>query len=295
MDILNSVNLDIEKFLKLPAPAKLNLFLLVTGRRADGYHNIQTLFQLLDYGDHIYLKTSETDPRITLLTPLPGVSEEHNLVVRAALSLQQIANYQGGAQIAVEKRLPLGGGLGGGSSDAASTLLGLNLLWKLGLSIDQLADIGLTLGADVPVFVRGFSAIAEGVGEQLTPQQIVPRWYLVITPQITVNTGEIVTHPELTRTSAAIKIPALFEVGPGNDCQPIAESLYPEIRRVREWLGQFAEAQLTGTGASVFAAFEDEDFARQVLAQVPQEWQAFIARGLHQSPVHQKLAERVDT
>lgn len=276
----------LESF-SLPAPAKLNLFLLVTGRRDDGYHNLQTLFQLLDYGDE--LTFSKQDQLIELGSSLEGVANADNLILKAATLLAEYADYSGGARIELKKRLPMGGGLGGGSSDAATTLLGLNKLWGLHLSLNELAELGLQLGADVPVFVGGYSALAEGVGEQLIPMQIPPRWYLVICPQIAVNTGEIFAHPELTRDSTAIKIPALLEEGQRNDCQKVVESLYPQIGEARNWLDQYGSARLTGTGSCLFTAFESEAEANQILAEVPDKWSAFVARGLNQSPVHAKL------
>lgn len=273
--------------LTLTAPAKLNLFLHITGRRADGYHNLQTLFQILDYGDTLSFKL--LDNAIEMESSIPGVADEDNLVLKAARLLKQQTGHEGGASIQLDKRLPMGGGLGGGSSDAATTLLGLNALWKLNLDLKELAALGLQLGADVPVFIRGNSALAEGVGEQLTPIQIPPRWYLVICPQIAVNTGKIFAHPELTRDSAAIKIPALLEEGQRNDCQKVVESLYPQIGEARKWLDQFGSARLTGTGSCLFTAFESEAEAREILAQVPAKWSAFVARGLNQSPVHLTL------
>ena len=275
--------------LVLPAPAKLNLFLLITGRRDDGYHRLQTLFQLLNWGDE--LAFSGTDGDIRLEAPLAGVADEDNLVLRAARLLQRHSGHRGGAAISLTKRLPLGGGLGGGSSDAATTLLALNQLWNLQLPVDELAELGLQLGADVPVFVRGKSALAEGIGEQLSPVEIPPRWYLVIDPQIAVNTGEIFNHPELTRNSRAIKIPALLEEGQRNDCQAVVEKLYPEIGEVRSWLDQYGSARLTGTGSCLFSAFRHESRAREILTKVPARWRAFVARGVNQSPVHTRLAE----
>jgi 4-diphosphocytidyl-2-C-methyl-D-erythritol kinase len=275
------------KSLSLPAPAKLNLFLLITGRRDDGYHYLQTLFQLLEYGDELIF--SKLDRSIELDNSVRGVADEDNLVIQAAKLLKQHTGYAGGARIKLDKKLPMGAGLGGGSSDAATTLLGLNRLWNLNIGLDELATLGLQLGADVPVFVRGHSALAEGVGEQLTSIKIPPRWYLVICPQISVNTGEIFAHPELTRDSAAIKIPALLEEGQRNDCQKVVESLYPQIGEARKWLDQYGSAQLTGTGSCLFTAFKSEAEANQVLAKVPDKWRAFVARGLNQSPVLGKL------
>ncbi len=279
-----------QDLLSLPAPAKINLFLHITGRRADGYHQLQTLFQLLDYGDRLDFQRRD-DGTITLSPVHPAIAEKDNLVYRAAKALQQQAQRQNpaqhyGADIHLTKRLPLGGGLGGGSSDAATTLIGLNQLWQLGFSREQLAAIGLKLGADVPVFIHGRTAWAEGIGEIISPVDTAECWYLVLAPDVEVSTETIFSHQQLTRDARAITIRAFLEQGGRNACQPIAEKLYPEVKTAREWLEQYANVRMTGTGACIFASFEDEAQARQVLADVPQRWQAFVARGVNHSPAY---------
>ena len=276
--------------LSLPAPAKINLFLHITGRRADGYHELQTLFQLLDYGDRLSFEWRK-DTVITLSPAHPAIAEKDNLIYRAAIALRQEALRQNpkghyGAAIDLRKCLPLGGGLGGGSSDAATALIGLNQLWQLDFSREQLAIIGLKLGADVPVFIHGRTAWAEGIGEILRPVDMPERWYLVLAPNVEVSTARIFSHQQLTRDARAITIRAFLEQGGRNACQPIAEKLYPEVKTARKWLEQYANVRMTGTGACIFASFEDETQARQVLADVPQRWQAFVARGVNHSPAY---------
>ncbi|MGD9660199.1 MAG: 4-(cytidine 5'-diphospho)-2-C-methyl-D-erythritol kinase [Porticoccaceae bacterium] len=279
--------------LRLPAPAKLNLFLHIIGRRDDGYHLLQTVFQLLDYGDELSFDSSD-DGGIHILGNLPGVATEDNLIYRAALLLQQQGKASDkGAIISLDKRLPVGGGIGGGSSDAATTLLGLNRLWALELSIDELAQLGLSLGADVPVFVRGHSAWAEGIGEQLTPILLPECWYLVIFPGCSVNTGQIFCHRELTRNDLAITIRAFLEAGGKNSCQPVAEKLYPEVAEARKWLENYAPAQMTGTGSCVFAKFASETVARRALEKLPGRWEGFVAKGINTSPAHTALTASV--
>jgi len=274
--------------LTLPAPAKLNLFLHVTGRRPDGYHLLQTVFQLLAFGDELRL-TPREDGVIRLQADLPGVDPKDNLVVRAARALQTRTGTGLGADITLIKRTPVGAGLGGGSSDAATTLLGLNHLWQCGLGVDELAAMGLVLGADVPVFVHGRSAWAEGVGEVLRPVDLPPRWYLVIYPGCPVNTAGIFKDPQLTRSTPRITM-AAFLTGQGhNDCEPVASRMYPEISRALAWLSGHGTARMSGTGSAVFAAFEDEQSAQNAAASVPEEWTRFVACGLDRSPVHAAL------
>lgn len=279
-----------QDLISLPAPAKINLFLHITGRRSDGYHQLQTLFQLLDYGDQLDFKR-RNDAILTLSPTHPAIAEKDNLVYRAAKSLQQQALRQNpehhyGADIHLTKRLPLGGGLGGGSSDAATTLIGLNQLWQLGFSREQLAIIGLKLGADVPVFIHGRTAWAEGIGEILSPVDMPECWYLVLAPNIEVSTPRIFSNQQLTRDARAITIRAFLEQGGRNACQPIAEKLYPEVKTARQWLEQYANVRMTGTGACIFASFGNEAQARKVLVDVPQRWQAFVARGVNHSPAY---------
>ncbi|MFA5685603.1 MAG: 4-(cytidine 5'-diphospho)-2-C-methyl-D-erythritol kinase [Thiohalobacteraceae bacterium] len=271
-----------------PAPAKLNLFLHVTGRRPDGFHTLQTVFQFLDIADGIGLRV-ESGGGIRRSTPFPGVPAERDLTVRAARLLQAEAGTDHGVTIAIDKRLPLGGGLGGGSSDAATTLVVLNQLWGIGFSVDRLAELGLRLGADVPVFVRGQAAWAEGVGERLTPVTLPEPWYLIIVPAVTVSTAEVFSAPELTRHTPPITIADFLSGVGGNDCEPVVRRRYPEVGHALDWLGRYAPARLTGTGACVFASFAERGDAQQVLTQLPAGWRAFIARGRNRSPLHERL------
>lgn len=274
--------------LTLPCPAKLNLFLHILGKRADGYHEIQTLFQLLNIGDELKLAPQQ-QPDIELNDAIPGLAKQDNLIYKAAKLLQKTTQCRLGAKLQLTKTLPLGGGIGGGSSNAATTLLGLNHLWQTGLSIAQLAQLGAQLGADVPVFVHGKTAWAEGVGEKLQALPMPARWYVVVAPNCHVSTASIFSHQELTRDTLAIKVAAFLEKGGKNDCQPLVERLFPQVRDAVEWLNQFGSAQLTGTGACVFTEFSDERKARQVLARKPSQFNGFVAQGENVSPLHQRL------
>ena len=276
--------------LTLPAPAKLNLFLHITGRRADGYHELQTLFQFLDHGDELGFALRE-DGEIHLRTPIDGVPHDSNLIVRAARLLQQESGTALGADIWLDKRLPMGGGIGGGSSDAATTLLGLNHLWQTGLDEDHLAALGLRLGADVPVFVRGRAAFAEGVGEQLQAVELSEPWFLVAVPQVFVSTAEVFSAPELTRNTPPIKVRSLLEGGGHNDCQPVVEARYPEVRNALILLNKFVPARLTGTGACVFGSFPNRDDADKVARQLPATLPSFVAQGRNISMLHRRLKE----
>lgn len=272
-----------------PAPAKLNLFLLVTGRRADGYHELSTAFQFLDRCDWLGF-SPRSDAEVRLAAPTPGVAPEDDLVVRAARALQRAAGVSAGVDVAVDKRLPLGGGLGGGSSDAATVLVALNRLWNVGLDVDRLAAIGLELGADVPVFVRGAAAFAEGVGERLVPHAFPEPWYVVVDPGVAVSTGEVFAAPELTRNSPPATISA-FSTGFGrNDCEPVVRARYPDIARVLDWLAARGPARLTGTGGCVFGWYDGRDAARAVADAVPGQWRAIVARGRNRSPLLDALA-----
>lgn len=277
-----------KQSITLPSPAKLNLFLHITGQRADGYHSLQTLFQLLDFGDELEFRIRD-DSRLRLTPELEGVPQNDNLIIKAARQLQQHSKCVLGVDIQLRKRLPMGGGIGGGSSNAATTLLALNQLWRLNYSLTQLADIGRQLGADVPVFVRGQTAWAEGIGEQLTTVDMPTLWYLVMTPQCHVSTAEIFSHKELTRDTAIIKVAAFLKTGGKNDCQSLVRNLYPEVDQALDWLSQFGHAQLTGTGACVFASFESKTAAEAALAQAPDDLSGFIAKGVNQSPLHTAL------
>ncbi len=270
--------------LRLPAPAKLNLFLHITGQREDGYHELQTLFQLLNYGDWL---TLESRPEGDIEVSCPGldIPAQDNLVYRAANALQIATDKPVGCRIAIEKHLPAGGGLGGGSSNAATILLGLNTLWELGLDSSQLCEIGLQLGADVPVFIRGHSAWAEGVGERLTEVDLPEQHFAVIAPNCAVSTAEVFSHRELTRNTPATTIAAFFEGGCVNDCENVVRALYPEVDKALIWLNNFGQARMTGTGACVFIAVEEKAEAQAVIAQKPAQWQGFVAKGINSSPV----------
>ncbi|MDL0439496.1 4-(cytidine 5'-diphospho)-2-C-methyl-D-erythritol kinase [Stutzerimonas frequens] len=278
------------QMLTLPAPAKLNLMLHITGRRADGYHELQTLFQFLDYGDELSFRLRE-DGQIHLLTELPGVDHDNNLIVRAARLLQRESGCTLGADIQLTKRLPMGGGIGGGSSDAATTLVGLDHLWNTELGEDRLAELGLRLGADVPVFVRGRAAFAEGVGERLQPVDLAEPWFLVIAPQVSVSTAEIFADPELTRNTPAITVRSLLAGGGHNDCQPVVEKRYPEVRNALSLLNKFVQARMTGTGACVFGSFPNEGEADKVRRQLPATLPSFVARGRNVSMLHRSLEQ----
>jgi 4-diphosphocytidyl-2-C-methyl-D-erythritol kinase len=276
-----------------PAPAKLNLFLHILGRRADGYHELQTCFQFVDLCDEISIQVRE-DGRIRRLTEMTGVAEEADLCVRAARALQAAAGCTLGADIGVLKRIPMGGGLGGGSSDAATCLVALNHLWQLHWSVDDLAALGLKLGADVPVFVRGRAAWAEGVGERLTPlyPPLAPAEtnYLILKPNIGVGTAEVFKDPDLTRNSAPITIHGFLASGGRNDCLGVVRRRYPEVAHALDWLSGFGSARLTGTGACVFLAVESMDRGREILGRLPPGLDAFLARGLNDSPLLERLA-----
>ena len=296
-----------------PAPAKLNLFLHVTGRRPDGYHELQTLFQLIDLCDSVAIRVSG-DGRIERPEGPAGVAPDSDLTVRAAKALQAATGSRLGASLRIHKRSPMGGGLGGGSSDAATVLVALNQLWGCGLPSEDLARLGLPLGADVPVFIRGSSAWAEGVGERLVPVELPERWYVVVHPGVAVPTRDVFQSPELTRNSPIITIRALcgegraaaadaplriaddrgfgqfLATGSRNDCEPVVRARYPEVAEALDWLAaRSGAARLTGTGSCIFAAFATASEAERVAARVPDRWRAFVARGLNASPVLARL------
>ena len=283
----------------LPSPAKLNLFLHITGRRSDGYHELQTAFQLLDFGDTVEIH-ARSDNKIVLLESLEGVPDEDNIVIRAAKLLQQRQTDKNavlGADIKINKRIPMGGGLGGGSSNAASTLLGLNYLWQMGLSNEQLAEIGLSLGADVPVFIYGQNSFGEGIGERLQPLVLPKYWFTVIKPPISVPTAEIFSHSQLTRDTVTIKMAAVFKHlqtadianALRNDCEATVCREYPEISEALDWLNGLGTARLTGTGACIFARFASLAEAEAALAAMPASYTGFIAQGTDRSTAHQAL------
>ena len=267
-----------------PAPAKLNLFLHVVGRRPDGYHLLQTAFRFIDYGDELSIAV-RADGDIRRTTPLQGVAAELDLTVRAARALQRETGCPQGADIGISKRLPMGGGLGGGSSDAATTLIALNRLWRTRLSRDRLQQLALGLGSDVPVFVFGRNAFAEGVGERLQALPLPPAWYLILVPELAVSTAEIFSAAELTRNTNAITI-AAFSVGRGhNDLEAVVCRRYPQVARHLEWLHRYGDARMTGSGACVFCAFGSEEQARRALQELPADMRGFVARGLERHPL----------
>ena len=280
-----------EAVTRWPAPAKLNLFLHITGRRADGYHELQTLFQLIDLCDTLTIEARE-DGRIERTAGPAGIEPEADLTVRAARALKETTGSSFGASIGVTKRIPVGGGLGGGSSDAATALLALNEVWGCGLTLASLSALALPLGADVPVFVQGFSAWAEGIGERLMRVELPERWYLIVYPGVGVSTRDVFQSPELTRNSPLITIRAFFETGGRNDCEPVVRARSPEVAEALEWLAHFAHPRLTGTGSCVFAAFPRAAEAERVAARVPDRWRSFVARGLTSSPVHEQIRQR---
>ena len=267
-----------------PAPAKLNLFLHVTGRRADGYHTLQTLFRFVDYGDSLHFSP---DAELRLGKPLPGLKAEDDLCLRAARLLQQATAYRQGACITLDKRLPMGGGLGGGSSDAATVLLALNHLWGTGLKRHELQTLGLELGADVPVFVFGDNAFAEGIGEKLRPVELPAAWYLVLEPPVAVPTAQIFQAPDLRRDSPMIAASAWQGQYTRNDLRPVAQRLFPVIAQYADWLEQFAPARMTGSGACVFAEFASEALARKACEQMPTAMKGWLAKGLTRHPLRE--------
>ncbi len=276
-----------------PAPAKLNLFLHVTGRRADGFHDLQTIFQLLDWGDELKV-TPTGNPAIERLSGPTSIAPDQDLCVRAARLLQRVTGTRLGARIELRKRIPLGGGLGGGSSDAATVLNVLDRLWATHLGIERLCALGLELGSDVPVFVRGTSAFASGRGEILTPLELPERWYLIIYPGVAVTTAGIFQTPELTRNSPVITIravsPAPIQLDETrNDCEPLVRARFPAVAAALQWLESRAVARLSGTGSCIFASFARAADAERVAAQVPDEWTSFVARGVNRSPLEGAL------
>jgi len=279
----------------LPAPAKLNLFLHITGRRPDGYHTLETVFQLLDYGDELEFETG-VGKGFAFTCSDPALANSDNLVLRAAMLLQPLARQQVPTRIHLHKRLPTGAGLGGGSSDAATTLVALNRLWQCGLDQTRLQRLGLGLGADVPVFVHGHSAFAQGVGERLENVTIPPRWYVVLTPACAISTRQIFEHPELTRNSPSTTMRAFPFLGSRNDCQAVSCQLYPPVAAALAWLGQFAEARMTGTGSSVFASFPAREQAEGIVSllqgaasrELP-GCRSFVAGGVDRSPLLKAL------
>ncbi|MFN1535456.1 MULTISPECIES: 4-(cytidine 5'-diphospho)-2-C-methyl-D-erythritol kinase [Vibrio] len=280
----------IEFSTRWPSPAKLNLFLYINGRTENGYHELQTLFQFVDHGDELSIQANGSG-EITISPEIEGVPLKDNLIWKAATALQRYANCSYGAHIDLHKILPMGGGIGGGSSNAATALVALNYLWQTHLSDDELAEIGLALGADVPVFVRGFAAFAEGVGEKLSPAHPDEKWYLVVRPNVSIATADIFTHPDLTRNTPKRDLETLLNTPSVNDCEKIVRMLYPEVDKQLSWLLQYAPSRLTGTGSCVFAEFSSKAEAKAILAQLSDNVSAFVAQGRNISPLKETLAE----
>ncbi len=275
-----------------PAPAKINLFLHITGRRADGYHTLQTAFQFLDLCDELDF-TLRTDGRITRSAGPSNVAPEQDLAVRAAQQLKQHTGCHLGVDIRVQKRIPMGGGLGGGSSDAACVLVALNALWRLALDTQTLAELGLELGADVPVFVSGHAAWAEGVGEELVPLEPLQRWYLLIQPRCEVSTAAVFADAELTRNTPPITMHAFLESGGQNDCERVVRRLYPEVGDALDWLASMGDARMTGTGGCVFCGFQTREQAQQAATQAPMQWRSYIVQGRNRSPLLERLQHKL--
>ena len=274
------------------APAKLNLFLHINGRRADGYHELETLFTFLNFGDELSFELTST-PTILVTGDTKDIPLKDNLIYKAALLLQTQNKSQLGVKINLIKRLPMGGGVGGGSSDAATTLLALNKLWNINSSVDELADLGLQLGADVPVFIRGQSAIAQGIGEKLQHVELERKWYCVVHPNQHVSTAKIFTHPDLKRDTP--KISGDWRTHKlTNDCEPLVKKLCPEVEKTLQWLLKYAPSKMTGTGSCCFVEFASQVQAQDVLANLPHTWQGFIASSVNTSPAHTELAAIFD-
>lgn len=275
----------------LPAPAKINLFLHIVGQRADGYHNLQTVFQFIDWCDYLNFSTVN-DSGIHLVTEMIDVAHHDNLVVKAAKALQNHVKTSQGVKIILDKHLPIGAGIGGGSSNAATTLHALNVLWDLQLSNDELADIGVTLGADVPVFVHGFSAWAEGIGEKLTPMILKELWCLLLVPDCQVSTQRLFSDPRLKRDRAPLSVGDYSLEQCYNDFEPLARMEYPEIAHALDWLGQFTDARMTGTGAIVYGLFDTEQEASKIASRVPQSFGVKVVKTMNHSPLQLGLAHK---
>lgn len=273
-----------------PAPAKINRFLHITGRREDGYHELQTLFQFLDIADDLWFDI-RNDNKIRRYTDIDGVPEQDDLIIKAAHKLREYAGQDLGVDITIDKKLPMGGGIGGGSSDAATTLVALNKLWDLNLPSEVLSEIGLELGADIPFFVHGQTAWAEGVGENLQSINIDKPWFLLVHPGIHISTAEIFSNSQLTRDTSPIRM-LTFVTGDGhNDCEPIVRSSYSEVEKVFDWFGSDSQARLTGTGACVFCPYPDKDAAKKAARSLPKHWTGFVVKGLNRSPLMERLAK----
>ncbi len=283
-------NLELGWRIRWPAPAKLNLMLSIVGRRADGYHLLQTVFQIINIADGLTFTQIDGD-QVRLKKTIPGVREQDDLTVRAAQLLKTVSGYKGGVCIDIEKNLPMGGGLGGGSSDAATVLVVLNQLWQLGMTEKMLMDLGVQLGADVPVFVKGTSTWAEGVGDELITIELPKAWFVVLKPTCHVDTGKIFSAKDLTRDSKYIRISDFNAGQHKNDCVDVVKSLHVEVRQAFEKLSEYGEARLTGTGACVFVQFSDYESAKNVYDELTSDNEVYIAEGLALSPLHKQMSE----
>lgn len=275
-----------------PAPAKLNLMLHITGQREDGYHTLQTALQFLEIGDVLHFNIRK-DGVISRHSDRQVVTEQDDLIIRAAKAIKKISGCCLGADIHLEKRLPVGSGLGGGSSDAATTLTALNYLWETGLAVEQLATIGLQLGADIPVFVHGHAAWVEGIGERLTPIEPQERWYLIIQPNCFISTQQIFNAADLIRNTPAIKPSDFLRDGGRNDCEAVVKLLYHKVTEAMDWLNQFALAKMTGTGSCIFAGFDLQQQAKSTYQKLPPKWRGFVSKGINRSPLLAHL-ERIN-
>ena len=291
----SSSNSFLNKAIEFPSPAKINLFLHIVGQRDDGYHNLETLFQFIDHSDTLTLTATEK-PTIDLLTPIEGVNNEDNLIVKAARLLKKKTNSPLGVQISINKILPMGGGLGGGSSNAATVLVALNTLWQCQLSTSDLATLGLSLGADVPIFIHGFSAFAQGVGEKLTVMDPEEPWYLITKPECSISTQQVFTAADLPRKTKRLSPSALdtrdfISDKFHNDCQTLVIKHYPEVAKLLAWLVEYAPSRMTGTGACVFSRFSSQQEARSLQAKLPKGVSSFVAQGLNKSPLCSVIAK----
>jgi len=290
-----NTNSFLNRAIEFPAPAKINLFLHIVGQREDGYHNLETLFQFIDYSDSLTLTTTES-PEIELLTPIAGVDYEDNLIIKAARLLKSKSKSPWGVKISINKVLPMGGGLGGGSSNAATILVALNFLWQCQLTTHELAKLGLSLGADVPIFVHGFAAFAQGVGEQLTAMEPIEYWYLVTKPECSISTQQVFTADDLTRNTQQLPAKDLetqdfVNNNFHNDCQTLVIKQYPEVAKLLAWLVEYAPSRMTGTGACVFTCFSSQQEALTLQAKLPKGVHSFVARGLNKSPLSSVIAQ----
>lgn len=291
----SSSNSFLNKAIEFPSPAKINLFLHIVGQRDDGYHNLETLFQFIDHSDTLTLTATEK-PTIDLLTPIEGVNNEDNLIVKAARLLKKKTNSPLGVQISINKILPMGGGLGGGSSNAATVLVALNTLWQCQLSTSDLATLGLSLGADVPIFIHGFAAFAQGVGEKLTVMDPEEPWYLITKPECSISTQQVFTAADLPRKTKRLSPSALdtrdfISDKFHNDCQTLVIKHYPEVAKLLAWLVEYAPSRMTGTGACVFSRFSSQQEARSLQAKLPKGVSSFVAQGLNKSPLCSVIAK----